>query len=1337
MEKRFRLPERVKLRYVSSCCRGPITAQRSHDAYSLSIASLASLPGTAQSTFPKIRDRERILRNTFSYVLINGNPAITAIMLNLYTETAFAVVPATAASLVNVQIPRKNGSYDRSKFPSAKSSAAKAFTKDERTYSSHLLATQSSIYFRESKKYPRTFHWDVVSDGKVLQIQCADFARSEGDTKEAYNTLRFEFQDRILHRGVTFADQEGGEEIHAFVCTEKNEIFDLRIPTSAFRDSKVLQNDNLRQWCQPLDSSSLGIDTVYRIAASSPLVVFISFASGKLQRLKRRSVQETWTQDNYDDRSWGASIRGFVGRGGQMIEYGSTQLDPRTAQAMAASADGELLFTVCLNHTLRIWHLNNGRVLATKDLLGAVREHNEEKRLNPAEDALLQIFKDEVQKFPSVLTYSPQNGGQFKFWNVKGSLTDSLVVDDRYPGEILSAPDPDPSGNTVWSLVGFKLDPGNHYKSAQLWVLWRNHNYHQLYSCQLDFGSITSSWKSNWVKCNAAASAKCLPPELVKGDQDDAASRWLEFFFYPGRFSEAGLETALSIFEAATQAKLAASQKAAPLRQRMCTVIAANVSLRKYGDSDLDFDRFGADIDAQWRNFHKIAENVNDNRNAPLALAYDAFSEMVWIAMADKCCAVRECSKIELLQQNELGDIEDLEEATARSWPHRKVSAEDGEPFIELAVLIAAARTFREAFAADLAQDLEFAIEEDISIGAENLTPTRLLNIYDHIGFGDAVSNDVFERLESDLSPVGGISGLNNELFLSVLDLLAYKSKKPKSALRTTLFGNLLLSAGMLDSLSTQRQLFMDLLALAIFVEGELSQEDAKSTVFDASELYDQISPLLRLCDRNLWLASHSRQVPLEILGVEGHPNAARQLSQTPAGNKRMITIFEDTLTKAVRPQPAVEKPLMYLITEQLLEIDDWASGKDTLDPEEGAVYLQCDLLRYGELDHATDFLRFQPSTSWSSYVKGRLALAKGEFDVATYYFKKASYGLACGKAIGNLVALSAGLLSMIEAECFNNGIPVYLHHVTTLFESSKAYNEAAHFAHLTLGAIQRSQKEPAPNFRAEVISRSFNAELKLSRFDRAYDALVQLPDPALQRSSTTSLMNAILKSDTTISGPDGAVRILQSLPWAMYPHLARHMDQHLISLSKNQASSSSWVSGDGKLDYLAIMHAIRIAQKDYRGAVTVLYDRLKLIRRSGRARHDPQATALRHVLLALINLMTCVEPEEAYILVEVNEQTSSGEQMESGNTSNEREDGDAMKMKKRRRVIITLEDLRKEYQAVLDKCSRIERGDFDFEVDGEDDDEAGDESTADQSQSRLNLSKGSLRNGGDSAMEF
>lgn len=1250
-------------------------------------------------------------------------------MLNLYTETAFEVVPATSASTTEVLIPRKNGSIERSRNPLKHQSRRKEFPVDQQTFAAQQLASESSIYFRQSKSYPRTFIWSVREDATILQIQCADLARSENDTKEAYHTLRFEFQDPIIHRGVTFADLEKGDILHVFVCTNKNEIFNLQIPTDTFRDPSNLKSRNVQSWCKALDSSSLKLHTAHHIYAATPLEIFISFTNGKLQRLKRRSGDETWVEDNYDDRSWGASLRGMVSwRGPQAIEYDSSHLDLRTTQSMVASSDGIHLFTICLNHTLRVWHLPSGTLVASKDLLDQKRDPNDRTHLNPTEHAHLQVFKLPLQRYPVLLTYSPHDGGQFKFWDIKGSLTDTITLEDKYPNVKLSAPDPDPSGNTVWTLIGVKLNPGDDIQPGRLWVLWRNHNYHQLYNCHFEYANIASSWKSNWVRCATKSSQKSLSPDLVRSDDQDPVSKWLDFLLSPGHYSETVLRTALSIYEGTTPKSTKSSPAELSLRQRLCTVIAAKVPLRKYGDADLDFDRFIVDTDTQWRNFHRVVDMINDTRIAPLSLVYDSFSEMIWIPMSGKLCGIRECSKLELLQQNELQDVGDLEDVCARVWPHRKVSSDDGDSFSDLATLVSAARSFRESFSPELSHSFVAAIQEDISTTPQSIVPTRIIEICDTLGLSEATSDDIFNQLETNLETLGGCTGVNNELFLAITDLLPSNTQSIKSALRNTLFGSLLLSNGIVDQFEDLQQLLLDLLALTLFVEGEFNQEDAKIPSFDASELFDHITPLLSICQRNIWLSKHSRRVPLEFPGTAGYLNTARRKSEIQDQHTRVISIFEDTLGKAVRPQPAVERPQLFLVTDQLAEIQSWASGEDSIAAEDAAVYLQCDLLRQEEFELAADFLLFQPSTSWSSYIKGRLSVGVGQYDMAADYFRKASYGLSHGKAAGNLVELSAGLLSLIEAASFYNGLPIYLHHITTIFESAKAYNEASQFAHLTLEALQAGQKEPSSNFRTEVLSRLFTSELKLSRYRNAYDALVQLSDLPLQRSSVTALVNAVLNGQSSVNGSKSSVKLLQSLPWAMHPHLAHQLDQHLVSLSKKQTTTntrtSEWSPTGGEVDYLDIIHAIRVSHKDYRGAVTVLFDRLRLVQRSARARHDPQATVLRQVLLALINAMACVAPEEAYILVDEDTKPQPNYQQTTGNDTTmagaEHHDGDAARPKKKRRIIITLEDLRKEYQQVLDKCSRIERGDFDFDIDGDTDEEGDDTLQADQS--RLNL---------------
>lgn len=198
--------------------------------------------------------------------------------------------------------------------------------------------------------------------------------------------------------------------------------------------------------------------------------------------------------------------------------------------------------------------------------------------------------------------------------------------------------------------------------------------------------------------------------------------------------------------------------------------------------------------------------------------------------------------------------------------------------------------------------------------------------------------------------------------------------------------------------------------------------------------------------------------------------------------------------------------------------------------------------------------------------------------------------------------------------------------------------------------------------------------------------------------------------------------------------------------------------------DYHRILHAYRIARNDLRGAAELGYQTVQRLRhardspiaqraliRRGKVdeeeskrmveEDDFESKEIRHELLSLINLLACVDKSEAYILVDldavipatapaVGEGGTPGKRhvdddvfmddgtpskAPSGSFSQRRRSSGAVSMDSARaltnnntnkhkpsprRVIVTLEQLRREYQSELDRVSRIQRGDWEFGVD-------------------------------------
>jgi nuclear pore complex protein Nup160 len=917
-------------------------------------------------------------------------------MLNLYRATPFQVKPSTPFSLISHEIPSQDGLHRRSKFSaSAKSPGDRTrLAKDEESFGKQYLATQSSIYFRRFKAYPRSFLWKVVNDDKVLEIRCADLTRSEHDQKEAHLTLSFEFQDSIISGGVALSDADNADVLWIFVVTSNRELHTLSLPTEVFRNDKALTGD-IRPWCRTVVPSSFTIDQPHRLYANTPFELFISFDSGRLQRFSKTAEGKDWIQIVYDDRTWTDSIRGMVSRRGiKTVQLGSRVLDPSTAQGIVASSDSTFVYTVCLNHTLRVWNLTTGKLVLSKDLLNKPRQPQDPAQLNPTEPAFIRLFQTGLMDHSVLVTFSPLDGGQFKFWDIRGGLTDPLSVEDKFPDVKLSPPDPDPSGNTIWSLTGFDIKPGNTQKPTELWVLWRNNNYYRLYTVHFDLQVLPESWETNWVQTAIDTQNKPSPPDLVKSDPCDSTEKWLEYLFWPGRYAAEVLETSLSIYHEAISNKLTSPQKGRSLQDRLCATISATVMLRKYAESNMDYERFASDTDSQWRNFWRIVETISEAQQAPLSLAIDTYTDLLWIPMANQCCAIRECNKLELLAYNHPERVGKVDTFTQGRWPHRRVSTDSGESFKGMCALIKTAAAFQAQFSPELCKDVRVALDEEMLQEAEVSVPSRIIAFYERCNFTDAVSNESYEELVEALEHIGGAAGLNNELFFALIDTLPEQARYPKSALRSTLFGSNVLVSGVQDILMLGRQLTLSLLVLIVFLECEFNQEERQMPEFDAPELFSRLLNLVKEYEKNIWLISHVRLAPLELLGTDAASDTARLGVSIAPDNSTVVSILYDTLGKDIRPQPAMDKPQSFLLTETLEEIVSHLGGSDDMSPEDGLVYIQCNLILHENIDLATDFLRFQPKTAWATYVKGRLHIARLEYDQAAACFRRAAYSL-------------------------------------------------------------------------------------------------------------------------------------------------------------------------------------------------------------------------------------------------------------------------------------------------------------------------------------------------------
>lgn len=208
---------------------------------------------------------------------------------------------------------------------------------------------------------------------------------------------------------------------------------------------------------------------------------------------------------------------------------------------------------------------------------------------------------------------------------------------------------------------------------------------------------------------------------------------------------------------------------------------------------------------------------------------------------------------------------------------------------------------------------------------------------------------------------------------------------------------------------------------------------------------------------------------------------------------------------------------------------------------------------------------------------------------------------------------------------------------------------------------------------RLEMLSRLFTASTSISRFELAHATLLSMTDTALKHSCLKKLVERMCETAQTAE--------LIQLPFS---GLQEEVDEILSQKCKN---TMEVVRGT---PYHKILYAWRINHNDYRGAAAVLHDRLQKLRQTGEGDkltgNDALDTPVTKQFLMLINALSCVDSKQAWITIE---------DLPAAAARNSNVEEHSPKRK-----VVTLTDLRKQYQVELDRIAAIQNNQFGFSAD-------------------------------------
>lgn len=256
----------------------------------------------------------------------------------------------------------------------------------------------------------------------------------------------------------------------------------------------------------------------------------------------------------------------------------------------------------------------------------------------------------------------------------------------------------------------------------------------------------------------------------------------------------------------------------------------------------------------------------------------------------------------------------------------------------------------------------------------------------------------------------------------------------------------------------------------------------------------------------------------------------------------------------------------------------------------------------------------------------------------------------------------SSGLLDDTEWNLLNSGMAQYYSHIVALFEKQRAYSYVVEFARLSVQFI--GTKPENASIKTDMLSRLFNAALATSQFELAHTTLLSMKDEALRHYNLRKLVDKMCETYHN-----------SELVSLTFPGMQQEVDDILSLRCKTIMDVMH------AFPYHQVLYSWRIKHNNYRGAASVILDKIQKLRLAGEgdqiAGEDVLDTPVTKQYLLLINALSCVDPKQAWIF---DEGVSEGE-------------------KGAKRKVVSLADIRKQYQDELDRIAAIQNNQFGFEA--------------------------------------
>ncbi|ORX89184.1 hypothetical protein K493DRAFT_318887 [Basidiobolus meristosporus CBS 931.73] len=1073
--------------------------------------------------------------------------------------------------------------------------------------------------YRVSFQLNNLIAWRVIGDGRILEFRhlslvtppIGDGLELQGGPRSAaifqYDEIEsskpvYFFLSSKIQPGVSFYEDYDSRTLNCFLLVETGLLYRFSFPFNNLFHANPLPRDYCKYYrldipanCEPILFHSVNAELAVVTFSNGSLTAIDLACGGQIEQNygenEFEATPDSFRQYNLLENNFLSQVKSFLpivpsrflSKLGSS-EYGASEVSRSSLSQPISLASFDYLslnafvFSLCRDRKIKVWSLSTQSCVKTISLYDS-ESSQPEIPLPPLPRPYIQVVKAEAEAETdgsvfNLVVYVPSESdpyfGVFRgHVDCSGNLIDLELVYKR--ACLLSQG----RGQALETLVEFQIAPPRRSKDNlwSLWTLWDRQNQAVLkmtqiplyFHADIEDSKDQSNYGQRWWSIISA-----LKPEvdvnyfdsLLQSSSEDMKHVFLEYLFYPGRFSTPVLNEALSLYVSEQDDNKSFRLCRVGVRDEISSIIESPDHTDAADDTPEELLK---KVKVKWLRFVSTCIELHNRANSPLGLSMLSLTHTVFVVKREGFSTLAGLSLVS-------------SKLLASSYSQISVNDIRGDIVKLSKCLKFITQAIPSGNMTSLEEDLCSVLSNPLFLSVESFAQ----EFYDkHLAI--FVSPALIKRIFNLLKSCNDLKGTISVLLDSLVDvkLESHNAEAEADAaqliFKTSMLMDAIIAMGIQQVVGSRyafsRNLFL-LMTVVLVFDGHRKLMSNSVSVFSCSMSAMHSYSLMN------WMSTQMVEKPRP---VEVEEDSFSEEAENFVGKFATLNVSESAGAAGTLSYSLVHtllhhhypihlnfastqvSVLLNQAVSQFLHKIDLADSSLSISTQASQIKFAYRLVVFGYSSLVAQFLRFLIKSPAVMYLWGKVYLASGQFSEAQSSFESAAIGVDESTGIAQ-----SDLAYVINANTCED-LPCFYHHVAGMFEEHNAYEFVMIFAKVALNTLSKQSKH-AKELTKPLSVKLFKSALELGQYEEAYLAIMSNPEQDTKRDCLRHLLTVMCENNQT----DRLCRF-------SFVGLQQEVEQTLLLKARHADILST-------PNYYKILYVYHVFRGDYRNAAAAMY---------------------------------------------------------------------------------------------------------------------------------------------------